>query len=146
MFTKYDFNPEKVADFQKKIKEIRDKLRNLIKVEDLKKDLNFSIIENITNPNEEDQFYREIIEKAYCYNFHKYFINNYIHDLIKLKMDGVNIYSKNGMTVAILCVVIIVPILAVAAIIIVFFLLRRRARAGKNDSVNAELTNELNTI
>ena len=95
MFTKYDFNPEKMADFQKKIKEIRDKLRNLIKVEDLKKDLKFSIIEDITNPNEEDQFYKEIIEKAYCYNFHKYFINNYIHDLIKLKMDGVNIYSKN---------------------------------------------------
>ena len=50
------------------------------------------------------------------------------------------------MTVAILCVVIIVPILAVAAIIIVFFLLRRRARDLKNDSLNKELTNELNTI
>ena len=101
--------------------------------------------ENLENESEESNKYIYPFTTKLEVNWLLIDITNQISGK-NLTSLNINIYSKNGMTVAILCVVIIVPILAVAAIIIVFFLLRRRARAGKNDSVNAELTNELNTI
>ena len=101
--------------------------------------------ENLENESEESNKYIYPFTTKLEVNWLLIDITNQISDK-NLTSLNINIYSKNGMTVAILCVVIIVPILAVAAIIIVFFLLRRRARDLKNDSLNKELTNELNTI
>jgi hypothetical protein len=92
-FKEVDFKDEIITNFKKKIINIKFYLSNLIPLEELETNLKYSVIEDIVNPNEKDPLLN-IIENAYKNNFHKFFINEYIHYFIKLKIDGKNIYTK----------------------------------------------------
>lgn len=89
-----EFNANNNFLFQTNIKAIQNKLRDMLEIKDMKKLYNVSTIENISNPNENDGNYLKILENVYNCNFHKFFIDEYIHDLIKLKMDRENIYTN----------------------------------------------------
>lgn len=85
---------ENISNFKNKIIEIKYKLNELIEIEQVKNDYATSLIDNITNPNEGNNFLMKIIENAYDSNFHKFFIDNYIHEFIKYKLDAKNINTK----------------------------------------------------
>ena len=89
-----EFNANDISLFQTNIKAIQNKLRDMLEIKDMKKLYNVSTIENISNPNENDGNFLKILENVYNCNFHKFFIDEYIHDLIKLKMDRENIYTN----------------------------------------------------
>ena len=89
-----EFNANNNFLFQTNIKAIQNKLRDMLEIKDMKKLYNVSTIENISNPNENDGNFLKILENVYNCNFHKFFIDEYIHDLIKLKMDRENIYTN----------------------------------------------------
>ena len=92
-FKEIDFNDEFIKKFTDKIKFIKSRLPNIINHFDFEENLRVSLIDNLTNPKEKTYIFN-IIENAYNSNFHKFFIDNYIHDFIKLKIDGKNIYTK----------------------------------------------------
>ena len=92
-FRGIDLDDGVVAEFKKKIETNKIILANKINLNDLETNIKVSVIENIISTFDNIYLYK-IIENSYNSNFHKFFINNYVHDFIKIKMDGKNIYTK----------------------------------------------------
>jgi len=96
-FKAIDFSDDIITNFKKKIRNIRFNLSNLIEFKGLEENLKCSVIDDIVNPDENEPLLN-IIGNSYKNNFHNFFINEYIHDLIKFKLDGKNIYTKEFLT------------------------------------------------
>ena len=96
-FKAIDFSDDIITNFKKKIRNIRFNLSNLINHKELEENLKCSVIDDIVNPDENEPLLN-IIGNSYKNNFHNFFINEYIHDLIKFKMDGKSIYTKEFLT------------------------------------------------
>ena len=92
-FRGIDLDNEIITKFREKIGTNKIILANKINLDDLETNIKVSVIENIISTFDEIYLYN-IIENSYNSNFHKFFINNYVHDFIKIKMDGKNIYTK----------------------------------------------------
>lgn len=83
--------------FKSNLEDIKQKLCDSIEIEEITKKLETSIIDNIINPKEKD-FFIQIIKNAHNCNFHKFFIDYYIHEIIQYKWDGKNINTKEFLT------------------------------------------------
>ena len=92
--THKDLDYEKIKKSLKKIKDLKMNLLNLIEEDPIEKKLKATTIDDIICPKEKDGYLLDIIRNAFNSNFHKFFIDNYVHNFIKLKMDGKNIYTK----------------------------------------------------
>ena len=93
-FHAIDIDYKFVKNSLDKILELKMNLLNLIDEDPIEKKLKASTIDNIICPKEKDGYLLDIITNAFNSNFHKFFIDNYVHNFIKLKMDGKNIYTK----------------------------------------------------
>ena len=78
-----------------KIKALKRELLNLIDQELVEEKLNVSVIDDAICPYEHEHHLLHIIENSYNSNLNKFFIDNYIHNFIKLNIDGKNIYTKD---------------------------------------------------
>ena len=94
-FHAIDIDYKFVKNSLDKILELKMNLLNLIDEDPIEKKLKASTIDNIICPKEQDGYLLDIITNAFNSNFHKFFIDNYVHNFIKLKMDGKNIYTKD---------------------------------------------------
>ena len=92
--THKDLDYEKIKKSLKKIKDLKMNLLNLIEEDPIEKKLKASTIDNIICPKEKDGYLLDIITNAFNSNFHKFFIDNYVHYFIILKMLGKDIYTK----------------------------------------------------
>ena len=92
--THKDLDYEKIKKSLKKIKDLKMNLLNLIEEDPIEKKLKASTIDNIICPKEKDGYLLDIIKNAFNSNFHKFFIDNYVHYFIILKMLGKDIYTK----------------------------------------------------
>jgi len=93
-FHAIDIDYKFVKNSLDKIFELKMNLLNLIDEDPIEKKLKASTIDDIICPKEQDGYLLDIIRNAFNSNFHKFFIDNYVHNFIKLKMDGKNIYTK----------------------------------------------------
>ena len=93
-FHAIDIDYKFVKNSLDKILELKMNLLNLIDEDPIEKKLKASTIDSIICPKEKDGYLLDIIKNAFNSNFHKFFIDNYVHNFIKLKMDGKNIYTK----------------------------------------------------
>ena len=93
-FHAIDIDYKFVKNSLDKIFELKMNLLNLIDEDPIEKKLKASTIDDIICPKEQDGYLLDIITNAFNSNFHKFFIDNYVHNFIKLKMDGKNIYTK----------------------------------------------------
>ena len=92
--THKDLDYEKIKNSLKKIKDLKMNLLNLIEEDPIEKKLKATTIDDIICPKEKDGYLLDIITNAFNSNFHKFFIDNYVHYFIILKMLGKNIYTK----------------------------------------------------
>ena len=90
----YDLGKE-IEKALNKIKALKRELLNLIDQELVEEKLNVSVIDDAICPYEHEHHLLDIIENAYDSNLNKFFIDNYIHNFIKLNIDGKNIYTKD---------------------------------------------------
>ena len=93
-FHAIDIDYKFVKNSLDKIFELKMNLLNLIDEDPIEKKLKATTIDDIICPKEQDGYLLDIITNAFNSNFHKFFIDNYVHNFIKLKMDGKNIYTK----------------------------------------------------
>ena len=93
-FHAIDIDYKFVKNSLDKIFELKMNLLNLIDEDPIEKKLKASTIDDIICPKEQDGYLLDIIRNAFNSNFHKFFIDNYVHNFIKLKIDGKNIYTK----------------------------------------------------
>ena len=93
-FHAIDIDYKFVKNSLDKIIELKMNLLNLIEEDPIEKKLKATTIDDIICPKEKDGYLFKIITNAFNSNFHKFFIDNYVHNFIKLKMDGKNIYTK----------------------------------------------------
>ena len=92
--THKDLDYEKIKNSLKKIKDLKMNLLNLIEEDPIEKKLKATTIDDIICPKEKDGYLLDIITNAFNSNFHKFFIDNYVHYFIILKMLGKDIYTK----------------------------------------------------
>ena len=92
--THKDLDYEKIKNSLKKIKDLKMNLLNLIEEDPIEKKLKATTIDDIICPKEKDGYLLDIIRNAFNSNFHKFFIDNYVHYFIILKMLGKDIYTK----------------------------------------------------
>ena len=92
--THKDLDYEKIKNSLKKIKDLKMNLLNLIDEDPIEKKLKATTIDDIICPKEKDGYLLDIITNAFNSNFHKFFIDNYVHYFIILKMLGKDIYTK----------------------------------------------------
>ena len=92
--THKDLDYEKIKKSLKKIKDLKMNLLNLIEEDPIEKKLKATTIDDIICPKEKDGYLLDIITNAFNSNFHKFFIDNYVHYFIILKMLGKDIYTK----------------------------------------------------
>ena len=93
-FHAIDIDYKFVKNSLDKILELKMNLLNLIDEDPIEKKLKASTIDNIICPKEKDGYLLDIITNAFNSNFHKFFIDNYVHYFIILKMLGKDIYTK----------------------------------------------------
>ena len=93
-FLAIDIDYKFVKNSLDKILELKMNLLNLIDEDPIEKKLKASTIDNIICPKEKDGYLLDIIKNAFNSNFHKFFIDNYVHYFIILKMLGKDIYTK----------------------------------------------------
>ena len=93
-FHAIDIDYKFVKNSLDKIFELKMNLLNLIDEDPIEKKLKASTIDNIICPKEKDGYLLDIITNAFNSNFHKFFIDNYVHYFIILKMLGKDIYTK----------------------------------------------------
>ena len=93
-FHAIDIDYKFVKNSLDKIFELKMNLLNLIDEDPIEKKLNSSTIDDIICPKEKDGYLLDIIRNAFNSNFHKFFIDNYVHYFIILKMLGKDIYTK----------------------------------------------------
>ena len=80
--THKDLDYEKIKKSLKKIKDLKMNLLNLIEEDPIEKKLKATTIDDIICPKEKDGYLLDIIRNAFNSNFHKFFIDNYVHYFI----------------------------------------------------------------
>ena len=92
-FKKINLQDKTFLDFTIELNKIKSQLEDLIDNE-ICEDLDMSVLDDLYSFEEGNNLLIKIIENSFNSNFHQFYLK-YVNDFIKLKMDRINIYSKD---------------------------------------------------